>query len=188
MIRGARDAIRILRLTPHPKEGGHFAETHRSILRLGKGELPRGRYRGKRSLTTAIYYLLMPGSFSPMHRLPGDEVFHSYDGNSVEMLLLGPGRGGKVVKLGRALRRGERPQVIVPGGAWQGARLAPGGRYALLGTTMAPGFDYRDYQEGDRASLLRRYPRFERWIRALTAGGPVSGQSAGRGPSGRVRP
>ena len=98
---------------------------------------------------TAIYYLLKPGTFSALHRLPGDEIFHHYLGDSVEMLLLHPSGAGEVVRLGKDLAAGERPQVMVPGGAWQGSRLVEGGKVALLGCTVSPGFEYADYQHGD---------------------------------------
>src|SRR5581483_11176343 len=97
---------------------------------------------------TAIYYLLTPDTVSAMHRLATDEIFHFYLGDPVEMLQLRPDGSHRVAILGPDLDAGQRPQIVVPRGVWQGARLVPGGRFALLGTTVAPGFDYADYETG----------------------------------------
>lgn len=150
--------LRLLQLQPHPKEGGFFREMYRSAEGLPT----------RRSLATAIYYLLTPETFSEMHMLPGDEIFHFYLGDPVEMLHLHPDGSGQTVLLGTDLVAGMRPQVVVSGGVWQGSRLLPGGKFALLGTTMAPGFDYADYVAGRRQELLARWPNFAAQITALT--------------------
>jgi predicted cupin superfamily sugar epimerase len=103
-----------------------------------------------------------------MHRLPTDEVFHFYLGDAVEMLQLHPDGRGEVIRLGSDLAAGERPQVLAPGGSWQGSWLVPGGRWALLGTTVAPGFEFADYTSGRRRELIARYPDFADLITALT--------------------
>ena len=155
------DMIAALGLEPHPLEGGFFRETYRT-----------GHMHGQeRPLATAVYYLLTPQTCSALHRLPGDELFHFYLGDPVEQLHLRPDGTGGVVVLGADVAAGQRPQVLVPGGVWQGAALAPGGRFALLGTTMAPGFAYPDYQTGDRAELAAQYPAFAAAIERLTADG-----------------
>ena len=156
----------LLNLQPHPIEGGYFAETYRSGQTLAKGSLPS--HPGDRPLATAIYYLLTPDTFSALHRLPGDEIFHFYLGDPVEMLQLHPNGRGEVVLLGQDIAQGMRPQHIVPGGTWQGSRLRAGGTLALLGTTMAPGFDAEDYVTGDRQELTRLYPQHAARIAALT--------------------
>ncbi|OGG52772.1 MAG: hypothetical protein A3F84_10045 [Candidatus Handelsmanbacteria bacterium RIFCSPLOWO2_12_FULL_64_10] len=157
----------LLSLEPHPAEGGYFAETYRSGERIPKDALP-ARYGDARSLGTAIYYLLTPETFSAVHRLRSDEVFHFYLGDPVEMLQLWPDGSGRTVTLGSDILNGMRPQVVVPKGAWQGSRLMPGGRFALLGTTVAPGFDFADYEAGGREALVSAYPRFRDLIIALT--------------------
>ena len=157
----------LLDLRPHPEEGGFYVETYRSEEQISTGSLPH-RYGGARSLGTAIYYLLTPDTFSAMHRLASDEVFHFYLGDPVEMLHLSPDGSGRVVMLGQDLLGGMRPQVIVPRGVWQGSRLAPGGRLALLGCMAAPGFEYADYEHGRRADLIQAYPAFREFILALT--------------------
>lgn len=158
---------RRLNLQPHRAEGGYFVETYRSEEVLPQNALP-GRYRDERSLGTAIYYLLTRESFSAMHRLQSDEVFHFYLGDPVEMLLLPPGDPGRIVTLGSDLLHGMEPQMVVPRGTWQGLRLSPGGQYALLGTTVAPGFEFADFEIGERESLVRAYPHFQAMIKALT--------------------
>ncbi len=158
--------ISILKLAPHP-EGGYFSETYRSRESIPSAALP-GRYSGDRNHGTAIYYLLTPGTFSAMHRVAGDEVFHFYLGDPVEMLQLSPGGAGEIFIIGTDLIHGMKPQAVVPHGTWQGSRLVPGGEFALLGATVAPGFDFRDFELGERADLVSRYPEFSELITALT--------------------
>jgi hypothetical protein len=165
----ADDVIRLLNLAPHPCEGGFFRETYRSRAALPAAAVGP-EYAGPRSAGTAIYYLLTPNTFSEMHRLVGDEVFHFYLGDPVEMLQLPPDGPGRVVVLGSDLAAGQTPQTVVPAGVWQGSRLAAGGKFALLGCTVAPGFDYADYRAGRRAELTAARPQFAEMIAALTRG------------------
>jgi predicted cupin superfamily sugar epimerase len=148
----AQEIIDLLGLVPHPEEGGFFREIYRSA----SGFEPGDPFRGDRSVGTAIYYLLTPDTYSEMHRLPGDEIFHFYTGDPVEMLLLFTDGTSDLTVLSNDLRIG-RPQVVVPGSVWQGSRLRPGGEYALLGTTMSPGFEFADYERGTD-KLLTAYP------------------------------
>ena len=159
----AEEIIKRLNLVKH-QEGGYFGETYRSTEQVVD---PR---RGPRAYSTAIYYLLTPGTFSEMHRLTVDEIFHFYLGDPVEMLHLYPDGSGKCLLLGNDLSSGMRPQITVRSGVWQGARLLPGGThgFALMGTTVAPGFEYSDYQSGSKAELTRQYPPFHELITALT--------------------
>ena len=133
----ADELKKLLRLEPHPCEGGWFIQTWRAEETIPKEALP-ARYPADRSAGTAIYYLLEPDSFSEMHRLKSDEVFHFYAGDAVEMLQLREGKGGTIVVIGNDLLRGERPQVVVERGVWQGSRLVEGGKWALLGCTVSP--------------------------------------------------
>ncbi|MGH7573188.1 MAG: cupin domain-containing protein, partial [Gemmatimonadota bacterium] len=103
-----------------------------------------------------------------LHRLPTDEVYHFYLGDPVEMLLLHPDGASETVTLGPDVLGAEKVQFVVSRGVWQGSRVAPGGNWALLGTTMAPGFEFADYEGGDREDLVARYPEAAGWIRALT--------------------
>jgi predicted cupin superfamily sugar epimerase len=160
----ADEVIALLDLRPHPVEGGFFRETYRSAETLRTREADR-------SASTAIYYLLTPKTVSALHRLPGDEVFHFYAGDPVRMLQLWPDGSTRTLTLGTDLKAGQVPQLVVPGGVWQGSVLADGGSWALLGATMAPGFDYADYIAADRAELTGRYPGVAPMIERLTPGG-----------------
>jgi predicted cupin superfamily sugar epimerase len=112
--------------------------------------------------------LLEPDTFSEMHKLKSDEVFHFYAGDAVEMLQLREGGRGMVVVIGDDLARGERPQVVVERGVWQGSRLEEGGKWALLGCTVSPGFEFEDYETGGRAELCAGWPEFAEEIEKLT--------------------
>jgi predicted cupin superfamily sugar epimerase len=157
----------LLSLVPLSIEGGYFAETYRSSEVLPPQCLGGG-YNGSRSSCTAIYYLLEPGTFSEMHRVKSDEIFHFYLGDPVEMLQLWPDGSHKIVTIGTDLERGMRPQVVVPRGVWQGCRLVSGGNVALMGCTVSPGFEYADYESGAREELVRQYPGARVLIEALT--------------------
>jgi predicted cupin superfamily sugar epimerase len=173
----AEQVIAALGLRPLPLEGGYYRETYRSPLRLPAAALAPP-YTADRSAATAIYYLLTPDTFSALHRLPADEVFHFYLGDPVEMLQLdppaagGPGTG-RVVTLGGDVLAGASPQVVVPRGVWQGSTLKPGGVFALMGTTMAPGFDFADHEPGRREALAAAYPAFAGRIARLCREGLV---------------
>ena len=158
----AEELKTILKLAPHPVEGGFFRQTYKSDVTL---ETPCGL----RSVGTAIYYLLEPGTFSEMHMLTSNEVFHFYLGDPVEMLQLHPdGNGSAVFTLGPDLTKGQHVQLTVPAGVWQGTRLLPGGKLALLGCTVTPGFEFADYSSGSYADLAARWPAEAERIRALT--------------------
>jgi predicted cupin superfamily sugar epimerase len=156
-----------LGLKPLPVEGGYYAETYRSTIELPVGALAQG-YESARPLATAIYYLLTPETFSALHRLPADEIYHFYLGDPVEMLQLLPDGSSRTVMLGSGIGEGIQVQAVVPAHVWQGSRLVPRGRFALLGTTMSPGFDPADYEAGNRDDLLRAYPAERELITALT--------------------
>lgn len=157
----AAELKELLRLEPHPIEGGHFRQTWVSAERV---QLERG----VRAAGTAIYYLLEEGAFSEMHALASDEVFHFYLGDPVGMLQLYPDGRSALCTLGPDLEKGQHVQLAVPAGVWQGARLAEGGKMALLGCTVSPGFDYADYRGGKFEELAEKWPERREWIRALT--------------------
>lgn len=163
----AEELIALLKLQPHPREGGFFRETYRSVETHPAAALP-ARYGGDRSFGTAIYYLLTPNTFSALHRLASDEVFHFYLGDPVRMLQLAPDGRGETVVLGSDVLAGQRPQLLVPRGVWQGSLLESGGAFALLGCTVAPGFEYADYEGGSRKQLIEHYPEHARLIEQLT--------------------
>src|SRR5437899_709993 len=126
----AEELIAHLKLQPHPKEGGYFRETYRAADRWPATALPTC-YGSDRRASTAIYYLLTPTTFSALHRLQTDEVFHFYLGGPVRMLQLLPDGTGRTVVLGPDVLHGQQPQVVVPRGVWQGSFLELGGAFAL---------------------------------------------------------
>src|SRR5665213_3897887 len=142
---------RQLVLQPHPVEGGYFRRTYTST---GTVNLPRGT----RAQGTAIYYLLEAGTFSEMHVLDSDEIFHFYLGDSVEMLQLHPDGGSAVLTLGPDLAAGQNVQLVVPAGVWQGTRLIGDGKMALLGCTVTPGFDFAVYRNATAEELIAEWP------------------------------
>jgi predicted cupin superfamily sugar epimerase len=164
----AQQIIDRLGMEPHPEEGGYFVETYRCEESIPRKALP-DRYHGKRPFGTAIFYLLTPETFSQLHRLESDEIFHFYLGDPVTMLQLRPDGSSEVLTLGQDILNEEQLQVVVPRGTWQGSFLNEGGEYALLGCTVAPGFDYADYEAGSRGDLLKEYPEQEVLIVRLTA-------------------
>jgi predicted cupin superfamily sugar epimerase len=163
----AEQIIDLLGLKPLAREGGYYSETYRSDESLGERALP-SRYGAGRDMGVAIHYLLTPDTFSALHRLTTDEIYHFYLGDPVDMLQLHPDGSIVTLRLGHNLLEGMAVQVVVKRGVWQGSRLAEGGRFALLGTTTAPGFDAADYEHGDRDRLIAAYPRARELIAALT--------------------
>ena len=151
----------LLNLEPHPIEGGFYRRTYTSL-----GHVPL--QRGMRPQGTAIYYLLEPGTFSEMHVLGSDEIFHFYLGDPVEMLQLYENGSSAVFTLGPDLMDDQHVQLAVPAGVWQGTRLIGDGKVALLGCTVTPGFDYADYRGGVCAELAAGWPQEAERIRALT--------------------
>ena len=157
----AEEIKALLNLKPHSAEGGFYRRTYVSTTSVN---LPRGQ----RSTGTAIYYLLEPGTFSEMHVLASDEIFHFYLGDPVEMLQLHPDGSSAVLTLGPDLKKGQQVQLVVPAGVWQGSRLIDGGKVALLGCTVTPGFDIADYRSASYAELSEKWPAQDERIRALT--------------------
>ncbi|HAD82528.1 MAG: hypothetical protein A2509_01550 [Candidatus Edwardsbacteria bacterium RIFOXYD12_FULL_50_11] len=161
------EMIKLLNLKPLEIEGGYFRETYRSEEILSKEVLPSW-YQSDRCISTAIYYLLTPENYSALHKVNSDEIFHFYLGDPVQMLLLYPDGTGREVTLGQDIKSGQAVQLVVPRGVWQGASLQQGGRFALLGTTVSPGFEYQDYIQGQRQSLSPDYSKYARRIAELT--------------------
>lgn len=165
----AQEIIKALNLQPHPIEGGFFRETYRSAGTVPDEHLPAAyRGRGPRSLGTSIYYLLTSETFSEMHRLPTEEVFHVYLGGPARMLQIDPDGTHREILLGSDILAGQSPQVVVPPDVWQGTIVEPDVEFILIGATMAPGFDYADYEQGRRDDLVARYPAAAEWIAKLT--------------------
>jgi predicted cupin superfamily sugar epimerase len=159
----ADEVKNLLGLMPHPREGGWYVRTYEAAEFVAVNE----RYEGPRRTGTAIYYLLEPGTFSEMHVLQSDEIFHHYAGGAVEMLQLWPDGTSKRVVIGKDLSAGEQPQVVVEHGVWQGACLL-NGKWALLGCTVSPGFEFADYRAAGREELCAKWPAEREMITKLT--------------------
>jgi hypothetical protein len=146
--------IRRLGLLPHP-EGGHYVEVFRARLQVRSAV-----HDSVRRASTAIYFLLRAGEFSAWHRVRCDEAWHFYRGDPLELFTLDAEAGLRRAVLGPDLERGERPLFVVGAGLLQAARVTPGGRsgYALMGCTVAPGFEFDDFELPPRSELLERFP------------------------------
>jgi predicted cupin superfamily sugar epimerase len=159
-------------LTPNPAEGGFFAATYNAPILIPNDTLPNFEpIENQRSICGAIYYFIDRKSFSAMHKVTGDMLYHFYCGDPVEMLLLyPPGHPNKyeVCIFSNDIAQGGKPMKVIPGGTWLGSRMVPGGHYALMGVTMAPGFDPADYKIGNRADLIKDYPEQQELITQLT--------------------
>jgi uncharacterized protein len=156
----ADEIVKRLDLKPHP-EGGFYRETYRSPQYIPGSDPPR-------AYSTAIYYLLVPGAVSKLHRIVSDEVFHFYLGDPVIWILLKPGGSFEKIVLGSLLGQGQQLQMLVEAGTWFGGSLNEGGRFALMGTTVAPAFEFKDLTMGERDGLLERFPRAQAEILKLT--------------------
>ena len=149
----AQQLIDTLGLQPHP-ERGFYAETYRAsaVVRVANREVDR-------QASTAIYFLITadePATFP--HRLQSDEVFHLYEGGPLDVLRLAPDGSWDVARLGLDVAAGERPQIVIPAGTWFGTELAGSASHCLIGCTVAPGFEFGDFELADDADLARRYP------------------------------
>lgn len=157
--------IKHLNLEAHP-EGGFYKETYRSQETITRQSLP-ARFEGNRNFSTAIYFLLRSQDRSVFHRIKSDELWHFYQGSTLSIYML-TDKGLTIQKLGTDLLQGESPQVVVPANCWFGARVEEKETYALCGCTVAPGFDFKDFEMAGREELLRQYPGWEKEIIELT--------------------
>jgi uncharacterized protein len=168
MAKTAEDYIEKLKLKKHP-EGGYFSEVYRSEDNIKKEALPDG-FSGERSISTSIYFLLEKEELSHFHRIKSDELWHFYDGASVTIHIIDE-RGGYEKKiLGRDIENDESFQIVAPKNCWFGAEVNDKTSYSLIGCTVAPGFDFDDFELAKREELLSRYPERAAIITALTEG------------------
>jgi predicted cupin superfamily sugar epimerase len=151
----AEDIIKIFNMAPLPDEGGYYVETYRASEIINS--LPT-RYEGSRTFSTAILYLITPKSFSKLHKVKSDEVFHFHLGDPVEMLKIDEACKTETVILGTDFLKGQKPQAIVYKNTWQGTKLIEDGKFALLGCTVAPGFDFSDYESANKDLLIKQFP------------------------------
>ncbi len=163
---GAQAWIDRLELQQHP-EGGWYRETYRSDETVSRDALPL-RFSGDRAFSTAIYFVLDGEEFSALHRIEQDEVFHFYDGGGLTLHSIDPDGRYTAVKLGRNLAAGELPQAVVKAGCVFGATVTQPGSFALVGCTVAPGFDFADFALPGRDELSRQFPEHRPLIERLT--------------------
>ena len=153
--------VKELNLEPHP-EGGYYRPTYRSAEYINRTALP-DRFAGDRSISTAIFYLLQQGDFSAFHRIKSDECWHFYLGGTLVIHIIKHNGDYLHVKLGKNIREGENFQYVVPAEAWFAVEPAPETAFALTGCTVAPGFDFSDFEMGHKQTLLSLFPQHE-WI------------------------
>lgn len=164
------ELIRRLDLSRHP-EGGWYRESYRSVESIAASALPE-RFGGSHAFCTAIYFLLERGRISTLHRIKSDEVWHFYAGAPLTVHAFTPQGEHLELKLGPDFAAGESFQSVVAAGCWFGAEVSGPGEYSLVGCTVAPGFDFADFQLGNRSDLLSAYPLHEEIINRLTS--PIS--------------
>jgi predicted cupin superfamily sugar epimerase len=163
----ADEIINFFNMKPLQPEGGFYIETYRAAEIIKKSSLPIS-LGGNRNISTAILYLLPVNSISTFHRLKTDEIFHFYLGDPVTMIQLHPDGKCEKITLGSDILKGQKIQVLIPRGAWQGSFVNKGGKFALMGCTVAPGFDPADFEQVQRAQLLKKFPEHREWITKLT--------------------
>ncbi len=162
MVREVNYWVEKLGLLPHP-EGGFYKETYRSKV---QGSF--NGFNGDRNVTTGIYFLLTQGNFSAFHRIKSDEIWHFYDGDALEIYWFSPQGDLNTIYLGLDGDKGQLPQAVVPAHCWFASRVVEGGDYALVGCTVAPGFDFQDFELAHRNDLVATYPEHTEIITQLT--------------------
>ena len=165
----AADIIRILDLKPLPVEGGYFRQTYLGDLQLPEEVLPPS-VRSDRPASSLIFYLLTADTKSCLHRLELDEVWHFYMGDVVELYVFGTDIDYAKIRLGHGLLEGQNVQALVPAHSWFGARLRTGGKWALMGCSLAPAYSDEDFSlpdDAEFASLLARFPNQDKILHYL---------------------
>ena len=159
--------IRNYKLKAHP-EGGYFRESYRSTGTIPAAALD-GSFIGPRSYSTAIYFLLPEGSISRLHRIKSDEIWHFYLGGPLNLAQIMPDGRVVSVTLGRDIKAGQEFQHVVPAGCWFGASPSPGSGFSFVGCTVAPGFDFADFELARPAKLLAQFPQAGKIIKKLSS-------------------
>lgn len=153
-------------LQPHP-EGGFYKQTYVASEEIPQSALPK-RFAGSRPFSTSIYFLLTKGNFSAFHKIQSDEGWHFYAGGSLEVIILHENGHLQIIRLGSDWLLGEQFQTTVPAGAWFASRCTEGVDYSLVGCTVAPGFDFTDFELAKRSKLIETYPEHAEIITELT--------------------
>ncbi len=158
--------IEKLKLQAHP-EGGHYRETYRAQGQISTQCLPE-RFQSSRNFSTGIYYLLESGQYSAFHRIASDEMWHFYAGDTLVIYILKEEGPLEEIHLGRDAEAGEVFQAVVPAGYWFAARPLRADTFALVGCTVAPGFDFKDFEMADADALVEQFPEHQDLIRELS--------------------
>lgn len=161
----AEQLIKKYNLQPHP-EGGWYAQTYKSKERIPASALPE-RFSGDRAFSTAIYFLLEKGNFSAFHRIRSDECWHFYTGDPLEVFIINVDGKLDIITLGGDFNKGQLFQYVVPANCWFASRPAGESNYCLVGCTVAPGFDFADFELAEADKLVAEYPQYEELIREL---------------------
>lgn len=148
-------------------EGGAFRETYRAALTFPQQVL-RPEHTGERNASTAIYFLLENGDFSAFHRIASDEMWHYYDGAYLHIYEIKPDGTLLIHKLGLDIEACEQPQILIPAGSWFASRVEVEGAYCLCGCTVAPGFDFADFELAQKSAFRQQYPQHASIIDELT--------------------
>jgi predicted cupin superfamily sugar epimerase len=157
--------VTYLHLLPHP-EGGYYKETYRSDEQIPHHGLPQ-RFSAARFFSTAIYFLLEKENFSAFHRIQSDECWHFYAGDALLVHVIHTDGSYACIRLGNHPEQDEVFQAVVPAGSWFASETAPGGEFSLVGCTVAPGFDFADFELADHSRLSVQYPVHAKLIQRL---------------------
>lgn len=157
--------IEKLGLTQHI-EGGAFREVYRSVHLLPQNVLSP-QHHGARAASTSIYFLLQQGEFSAFHRIASDEIWHFYDGDILSIYEIDTNGILRTHFLGRDIDHGAALQIVIPAGSWFASRVEAG-QYALCGCTVAPGFDFEDFELANKGQLQQQFPVYSSLIEELT--------------------
>lgn len=157
--------IKQYNLQPHP-EGGWYRETYKSTEEISATALPE-RFGGPRAFSTAIYFLLEQGNFSAFHRIKSDECWHFYAGDPLDVYVLKSDGSLDIIHLGQDINNGQLFQYIVPANCWFASRPAAGSKFCFVGCTVAPGFDFADFEMADATALTKKFPEHQDIVKTL---------------------
>ncbi len=160
-----QNLVQQFNMLPHP-EGGYYKETYRSAEIINKDALPN-RFDGNRYFSTAIYFLLEQGNFSAFHKIKSDECWHFYAGQSLLVYVLNPNGTLDIIRVGNNIAAGETFQYVVPANCWFASEPAPASDFSFVGCTVAPGFDFTDFELAKAAELVQLFPQYQLIIERL---------------------
>lgn len=161
----SQQLIEKYRLQPHP-EGGYYLRTYCSEEQISAAHLP-DRFVGNRFISTAIYFLLEGKQFSAFHRIKSDELWHFYAGCGLSIYVIHPNGEEELLKLGNDIANGYSFQQVVKAGCWFASKPADENSFSFVGCTVAPGFDFEDFEMGEKEELMKAFPKHRTWFEEL---------------------